>query len=187
MAGAVATTDREPLTEQPGYLTVRETAQRLNMHFMSVYKLVQSGRLPALKLGSRWKIDPDELARWIEQRQGIRRQWLLVGSDESYAQRLATAAGPNRRIERCGYDELSWALADNPPGLLLDTVGDWHASMAALALCRERDPAPFCALLVEQPAAAQIAEALSGGAVNLLPRRLTPEVLELLENSLGWS
>jgi len=157
------------------------------MHFMSVYKLVQSGRLPALKLGSRWKIDPVELERWIEQRQGIRRQWLLVGSSDGYAQRLASAAGSHRRIERCGFDELTWALSDGAPGVLVDTASDWHAAMAAMAVCREHDPAPFCALLVDQPTAAQIAEALTDGPVNLLPRQLPPDVLELLENSLGWS
>ncbi len=187
MAGAVAATDRDALNEQPGYLTVRETAQRLNMHFMSVYKLVQSGRLPALKHGSRWKIDPTELERWLEQRQGVRRQWLLVGGDDAYAQRLASGAGPRRRIERCGFDELTWALAGAPPGVLLDTATDWHAAMAALAVCREHDPAPFCALLVEQPSAARIAEALTSGPVNLLPRRLPPEVLDVLETSLGWA
>ena len=186
MAGAVAATELEAPTEQPGYLTVRETAQRLNMHFMSVYKLVQTGRLPALKLGSRWKIDPAELDRWIEQRQGVRRQWLLVGRDETYAQRLANKAGLNRRIERCGFDELAAALDDGPQGVLIDVGGDWQIAMAALAVCRGQSQTPFCALLVESPSAAQIAEALDDGPVNLLPRRLEPDVLELLETSLGW-
>jgi excisionase family DNA binding protein len=47
------------------FLTVRQVAERLNMHSMSVYKLLQSGSLPAIKVGKRWKIDAVKLEQWV--------------------------------------------------------------------------------------------------------------------------
>lgn len=39
-----------------------EAARRLGVHYMTVYRYVRMGRLPAVQDGGRWLIDPDDLA-----------------------------------------------------------------------------------------------------------------------------
>lgn len=44
-------------------LTISEAAQRLGVHYMTVYRYVRLGMLPARKEGSGWRIDPADLDR----------------------------------------------------------------------------------------------------------------------------
>jgi excisionase family DNA binding protein len=42
---------------------LREAAEQLGVHYMTAYRYVRSGRLPARKHGSEWQVDPADLAR----------------------------------------------------------------------------------------------------------------------------
>ena len=44
-------------------ITLREAAQRLGVHYMTVYRYVRTGRLPASRAGVQWLIDSDDLTR----------------------------------------------------------------------------------------------------------------------------
>ncbi len=46
----------------PGYLSLHEAAERLGVHYMTVYRYVRLGMLPATKVGGSWRIDPGDLA-----------------------------------------------------------------------------------------------------------------------------
>ena len=46
-------------------LTVKETARFLTVSVSTVYKLIQSGKLNALMLGTRYKIEASELKRYV--------------------------------------------------------------------------------------------------------------------------
>jgi excisionase family DNA binding protein len=56
-------------TNNPGsYLTVKETAALLDLHPISVYRMIREGRLPAVQLGghgSPLRIDRAELQAWL--------------------------------------------------------------------------------------------------------------------------
>lgn len=52
---AVATADR---------ITLQETADRLGVHYMTAYRYVRTGRLPAERDGNLWLVDPDDVARF---------------------------------------------------------------------------------------------------------------------------
>ena len=45
-----------------GGITLEEAAQRLGVHYMTAYRYVRSGRLPAVRDGLRWLVDPADLA-----------------------------------------------------------------------------------------------------------------------------
>jgi excisionase family DNA binding protein len=45
--------------------SIRETAEAIGLHPNTVYELVQSGRLPAVKLGRKILISKLELAAWL--------------------------------------------------------------------------------------------------------------------------
>lgn len=44
------------------WLTLHEAAERLGVHYMTVYRHVRLGMLPARKVGGTWRIDPADLA-----------------------------------------------------------------------------------------------------------------------------
>jgi excisionase family DNA binding protein len=46
-------------------MTVREVAQYLNIHSMTLYKLVREGRIPAFKVGGQWRFRKKDLDSWV--------------------------------------------------------------------------------------------------------------------------
>lgn len=47
-------------------MTLREVAQYLGLHVMTVYKLTREGRVPAVKIGGQWRFKRDVLDQWLE-------------------------------------------------------------------------------------------------------------------------
>jgi len=46
---------------------IRETAQYLNMKEQTIYKLLQRGKLPALKIGGQWKVKRQHLDQLFDE------------------------------------------------------------------------------------------------------------------------
>jgi MerR family transcriptional regulator, light-induced transcriptional regulator len=44
-------------------LTLQQAADELGVHYMTVYRYVRTGKLPATRVGGGWRIDPSDLAR----------------------------------------------------------------------------------------------------------------------------
>ena len=47
-------------------LTVKEVADYLRMGLLTVYKLIQTGKIPAFKIGKQWRIKKEDLEKYIE-------------------------------------------------------------------------------------------------------------------------
>jgi excisionase family DNA binding protein len=87
-------------------LGLDEAAQRLGVHYMTVYRYLRTGRLPAVKVAGEWRIAPEELDRL------------------RHAQRAARPRGSRR----------TWATTRMVGRLLAgDEVGAWSIVEAALA------------------------------------------------------
>ena len=54
----------------PQLLTVQETAARLSLSEREVHRLIASGRLRSLKIGTRRRVELAEVARFIESLRG---------------------------------------------------------------------------------------------------------------------
>ena len=52
-------------------LTVKEVAALLRVSTQTLYKMLEQGQIPAVKVGSQWRFDGDKINAWIE-RQGAR-------------------------------------------------------------------------------------------------------------------
>jgi excisionase family DNA binding protein len=50
------------------FLTVAEVARALRVSNMTVYRLVNSGRLPAVRVGRGYRIREEDVRRYLEQR-----------------------------------------------------------------------------------------------------------------------
>ena len=51
----------------PQLLTPREAAEVLKVHYLTVLKLLNEGRLPGLRVGGQWRINRDELIRALQE------------------------------------------------------------------------------------------------------------------------
>jgi len=83
-------------------LDVEAAATELGVHYQTVYRWVRAGRLPAVKIGSEYSIDPADVSRFAERRDGgagIPGELAvgalveaLVGADEAAARSLVVDA-----------------------------------------------------------------------------------------------
>ncbi len=48
-------------------MTVKEVAKYLDIHPMTLYRLVREGRIPAFKVGGQWRFQKRALDRWVAQ------------------------------------------------------------------------------------------------------------------------
>jgi len=48
------------------FLSIPEAAQLLRIGERTTYKLVRTGRLPAIKVGGQWRVHRPTLLRWAE-------------------------------------------------------------------------------------------------------------------------
>ncbi|MDR7523500.1 MAG: helix-turn-helix domain-containing protein [Armatimonadota bacterium] len=46
-------------------LTAQELARYLRVHEMTVYRMIQRGDLPALRVGRAWRFRKDQIDRWL--------------------------------------------------------------------------------------------------------------------------
>jgi len=51
--------------EQPTMMTVREVADYLRMHEMTIYRMARQGEIPAYKVGNRWRFNKNRLQEWL--------------------------------------------------------------------------------------------------------------------------
>lgn len=49
-------------------LTVKEVAALLRVSAQTLYKMLEHGDIPAVKVGSQWRFDRDKIRAWIEER-----------------------------------------------------------------------------------------------------------------------
>jgi len=47
-------------------MTVKEIAKYLDVHPMTIYKLVKKGEIPAFKVGGQWRFREVALNKWVD-------------------------------------------------------------------------------------------------------------------------
>lgn len=47
-------------------LTVKEVAAMLRVSAQTLYKMLEQGEIPAVKVGSQWRFDREKIKNWIE-------------------------------------------------------------------------------------------------------------------------
>ena len=60
-----------PVMSLKNLLTVKEVAALLRVSTQTLYKMLEQGQIPAVKVGSQWRFDGDKIQTWIES-QGVR-------------------------------------------------------------------------------------------------------------------
>jgi excisionase family DNA binding protein len=68
-------------------LTVSELAEHLNVHRITIYRLLKGGSLPGFKIGRVWRFDLDEISNW------------MASGKSTEAMRVATDGHPDGRSD----------------------------------------------------------------------------------------
>ena len=50
-------------------LTVHELCDYLKVHPSTIYRLLKTRQLPAFRIGSDWRFNAEEIARWLTERE----------------------------------------------------------------------------------------------------------------------
>lgn len=53
-------------TNKDEIMTITEVAEYLKISEITTYKFVQSGKIPAFKIGSHWRVKREDLAEFID-------------------------------------------------------------------------------------------------------------------------
>jgi excisionase family DNA binding protein len=61
----------ETLRGRTKVMKVIEVADLLNLDPDTILRYANEEKIPAFKVGSRWRFDPESLALWIEQQNGV--------------------------------------------------------------------------------------------------------------------
>lgn len=55
------------LEHRPTIMTVQEVARYLRVHAITVYRMIQRGQLPAIRVGRGWRFKKDEIDLWLHE------------------------------------------------------------------------------------------------------------------------
>src|SRR5450756_109695 len=55
----------EPMAD---LLTTSQVQDKLRVDRTTIYRMVEDGRLPAIRVGKQWRFQEDEIARWLQAR-----------------------------------------------------------------------------------------------------------------------
>jgi MerR family transcriptional regulator, light-induced transcriptional regulator len=110
----------------PETLTLRQAAERLGVHYMTVYRYVRLGTLGAEKVGGSWRVDAGDLARL--------RTWDGAGSpDRSMDQASGAVVTPGTPRAPGRRRQAPWAERLRLRMLAGDIEGSWQVMASAMA------------------------------------------------------
>ncbi len=179
----------QPLSEdRERLMDVEEVAAYLNLHLMTVYRMLQSGILPARKVGGRWRISKQELDAWLEARSGSTRKQVLVVDDDPEVGRLFKRA---LQPERCTVDfvttaeeALNLVRQKTYDLIFLDLLLPDMDGARTFAQIRKIDPDATVVLVTGYPDSELVSKAMRHGAVSLLIKPIPVAEIRKLARSV---
>jgi excisionase family DNA binding protein len=66
----------DPVREMEAFLTTEEVLGYLKITPRTIYRLIRSGELPAVRIGRQWRFRRGDLDRWLERQRAFSRSSL---------------------------------------------------------------------------------------------------------------
>jgi excisionase family DNA binding protein len=61
----------DPVREMEAFLTTEEVLSYLKITPRTIYRLIRSGELPAIRIGRQWRFRRGDLDRWLERQRAL--------------------------------------------------------------------------------------------------------------------
>jgi excisionase family DNA binding protein len=129
----MAGTPRLSAQSASGLLGLQEVADRLGVHYMTAYRYVRTGRLPATRVGAQWWVDPADLGS-VGAGTGV------AGRTRTSTRKVSQEAAVRRLEDRlvAGDEPGAWTIVESrlgsgaePDDILLDGLGQAMRSVGA--------------------------------------------------------
>lgn len=171
-------------------ITVKETAEYLNIPLPTVYYLVQRGQLPAVQIGGRWRVKKDLLDEQVlrKEQKGTQPAVLVVDDDagiQGMFKLFLKKQGFARVVVGTGKDAIS-AIEKQKFDLcfldlqLPDTTGD-----EVYRIAKQAQPDLPIVIITGYPDSQMLDNILKHGAVTVLKKPLAVQNLEQALKMLG--
>jgi len=94
-------------------MSTKEAAKYLKLHYVTLYKLAQQGRIPALKVGGSWRFDKDMLDDWVTTQSIAPSGCVLIAADDLKLQEILLKEVSARRFKALAVESCEQALEEN--------------------------------------------------------------------------
>lgn len=131
--------------EKDKYLTLKETANFLRVHPITIRRWALDGRIPCFKVGKQWRFSAVKLTEWSGEKDADRRvgDIMVVDDEESIREicrRYFEKVGCRVRVARDGREAICLMESHLPDLLLLDLRMPVMDGPSTLAEVRKRWP-----------------------------------------------
>lgn len=155
-------------------MTVKEAARYLRLKAVTVYRLAQTGRIPAAKVGRSWRFKKELLDDWLRRRSDrVPGRILVVDDDPAIRDSLAAllrAKGYHVRTAASGEEAVTLYAQEPPDLVLLDVILPAPGGPETFRRLRGLDPAARVILITGYHEHRHVTEAMELGPVMLMPK-----------------
>ena len=172
-------------------ITVKEAAEYLKLNRMTVYRLAQKRKIPALRVGGAWRFNKDMLDDWLAQQSVMDRGAVLVVDDDAMIRDLVEEV-----VSRQGYtvvtagtgEEALEKMRDRQFALIfLDLVLPGVSGVEVFRAVKERDRDAVVAIITGHGDSPVAMEALSLGPIFLIRKPFEiADVIDILDIVMRW-
>jgi len=153
-------------------MTTSEAAEYLDLHYMTVYKLTQQGRIPAFKIGRNWRFQKNLLDDWLANRETAAEVSVLIVDDDPEIRRTISRVvlqkGLNVVAVRSVDEALEELEQDHFKAIFLDLALPGTNCVEALSTIREKANKAVVAVIASYADAPTSLDAMSLGPMCLI-------------------
>lgn len=153
-------------------LTVKEAARYLKLKAITIYRLAQGGKVPAIKVGRSWRFKKEVLDEWLRRKaEGALRRILVVDDDpgiREILQGVLTARGYRIFLASEGQQAIEQVKRQDFDLVLLDVILPGKNSLEVFKTIRDRNPKALVVLITGYPDHRQVAEVMELGPAMLM-------------------
>ena len=158
-------------------LTIEELANYLRVNTRTVYRLVESDEVPALKIGRQWRFDKSNIAEWLQRKSVGRSANVLVVDDEAAIRDLFVAALAERKCKidtaKNGHEGLKFFKERDYALVFLDLRLPLVNGVELLREIRASKPVLPVMIITGYPDSELMSEALEFGPLGLMKKPLS--------------
>ena len=123
-------------------VTVQEVASYLKMNPQTIYRFAQRGRIPAIKVGNRWRFRPTDIEAWLQQEDDLAPHILVVDDEPSigrFFQSVLQDRGYRVTVAQDGTEAVECVNRQRYPLIFLDLLMPGMNGLEALQEIRKID------------------------------------------------
>lgn len=182
------------------FMTTDEVLEYLHLNLKTVYRLIKSGKLPAVRVGRQWRFRKRDLDAWLEtgaaarehEAQTAERPSLLIVDDEESVRGLIaatlSAAAPDYEVSTTGDGPSALALMRTKAFdvLITDLKMPGMDGLTLIREARAQTPDLPVVIITAVPSQTSAIDAVNLGVSGYLTKPFrTPQILQAVARALG--